>query len=76
MDVVREVIEVKEAESFGLRIAFAGPGEFGVVGRALGAVAIDEIEQAAADALDGGDIEREEAARRVGGLCAQESARS
>ena len=71
MNVVREVVEVKEAKAFGLRIAFAGPGEFGVIGRALGAVAIDEIEQAAADALDGGNIEREESARRVGRLCAQ-----
>ena len=49
---------IEQAGARGPRVGCAEPVELGVVGRALRAVAIDEIEQAAADALDRGDIER------------------
>ena len=66
--IVGEVIDVEQAGARGARIALAEPVEFGVVGRALRAVAIDEIEQAAADPLDGGNIERLARGRNIGGL--------
>ena len=55
----------------GPRIAHAKPFELGVIGRALGAIAIDEIEQTAADALDGGNVERLLRRRNIGGLRAE-----
>ena len=58
MDVVGEMIEIEQAGADGTRIARAEPFELGIIGRALGAIAIDEIQQAAADALDRGNIER------------------
>src|SRR5262245_43671638 len=58
MDVVGEVIDVVKPGAHGLRIARTEPFELGIVGGALRAVAVDEIEQAAADTLDGGNVER------------------
>src|ERR1700676_3216113 len=58
MDVVGEMVEIEQARARRLRILRAQPFELGVIGRTLGAIAIDEIEQAAADALDGGNVER------------------
>ena len=40
------------------RIARTEPVEFGIIGRSLRAIAIDEIQETAADALDRGHIER------------------
>ena len=71
MDVVGEVIEIKQSGAFGTRIFRAEPLELGVIGRTLRAVAIDEIQQAAADALDGGDIERLLRGRNIRGLGAE-----
>ena len=64
MDVVGEVIDVIEPRAFRPRVAGAEPLE--LVRRTLGAVAIDEIEQAAADTLDGGNVERLLRRRNVG----------
>ena len=58
IDVVGEVVEVIEADAFRLGIGRAEPVEFAVVGRAHGAVLVDEIDERAADALDGGNLER------------------
>ena len=58
MDVVGEVIEIEQPGALGPRVLRAQPLELGIIGRALGAVAVDEIQQAAADALDGGNVER------------------
>jgi hypothetical protein len=58
IDIVGEVVEIIEADALRLRIALAEPVEFGVIGRALLAVGVDEIEQRAADADDGRHIER------------------
>src|SRR3569832_1458949 len=58
MDVVGEMIDVVQPCAPRPWVFHAQPFEFGVVGRALGAVAIYEIKQAAADALDGGNVER------------------
>ena len=71
MDVVGEMIEIKQPGAFRPRISCAEPVELGVVGRALRAVAIDEIQQAAADALDRGDIERLLRRRNIGRLGAE-----
>ena len=71
MDVVGEMIEIEQPGAFRPRILGAEPLELGVVGRALGAVAIDEIQQAAADALDRGNIERLLRRRNVGGFRAE-----
>ena len=71
MDVVGEMIEIEQPGAFGPRIFRAQPFEFGIIGRTLGAVAIDEIQQAAADALDRGNIERLLRGRNVGRLRAQ-----
>ena len=71
MDVVGEVIEIKQPGALGPRIARAQPFELGIIGRALGAVAIDEIQQAAADALDGGHVERLLRRRNIRGLGAE-----
>ncbi|MGY4381508.1 hypothetical protein ACVWZ3_009147 [Bradyrhizobium sp. i1.3.6] len=66
MDVVGEVIEIEQAGTDRLGIACPQPLELGIVSRALGAVAIDEIEQAAADALDRGHIKRLLHRRHIG----------
>src|SRR5581483_4021894 len=58
MDVVGEMIDVVEPGARRPRIDRAEPFELGIIGRALRAIAVDEIEQAAADALDGGNVER------------------
>src|SRR5262249_46456438 len=58
MDVVGEVIDVIEARARRPGVAPAEPFELGIIGRALRAVAIDKIKYAAADPLDGGDVER------------------
>ena len=62
------MVDVIEAASLRLQIARAEPVERVVVDRALVAVAIDQIEQAAADALQCGHIERERAGGRIGRL--------
>src|SRR5690606_27340712 len=58
IDVVSEVVEIVEAHALGPRIALAQPVEFGVVGRALLAVRVDEIDERAADADDRRRIDR------------------
>ena len=68
MDVVGEVIDVIEPGACGAWILRAKPFKLEVIGRALGAVAVDEIEQASADALDGGHVERLLRGRNIGGL--------
>ena len=57
MDVVGEVIEIEQPHALRSRILCAQPFELGIIGRALGAIAADEIEQAATDALDCGNVE-------------------
>src|ERR1700688_4982843 len=54
MDVVGEVIDIIEPGALRPRVFRTQPLELGIVGRTLGAVAVDEIEQAAADTLDAG----------------------
>src|SRR5436190_14691280 len=68
MDVMGEMIDVIEPRARGMRIARAQPFELVIIGRALGAVAIDEIKHAAADAPDGGNIERLPRGRDIGRL--------
>src|SRR5258708_2354458 len=68
MDVVGEVIEIIKPGAFGTGIFGAQPLELGFVSRALGAIAVDEIKQTAADAFDGGHIERLLHGRNVGGF--------
>src|ERR1700726_5783 len=58
MNVMGEVVEIEQSRADRPRIALAEPIELGIIGRTLGAIAIDEIQQAAADALDGGYVER------------------
>src|SRR4051812_41086523 len=58
MDVVGEVIDIKQPRPGRMRVLRTEPSKFGAIGRAFGAVAIDEIQQTAADALDGGNVER------------------
>src|SRR5262249_28001088 len=55
LHVVREVVEIMEAPPLRSRIRFADPVEVSRVWRALRAVAIDEIDERAADAFDGGN---------------------
>src|SRR4029079_3312941 len=57
MDVVGEMIDVEHHGARGTRIFGPEPLELALIRRAFGAVAIDEIQEAAADALDGGNIE-------------------
>ncbi len=71
MDVVGEVIDIMQPGAFRPRVFGAEPLELGVIGRPPGAVAIDEIEQAAADPLDGGNVERLLRGRNIGGLRAE-----
>ncbi len=71
MHVVGEVIEIEQAGTLGTRIPGTQPFELLVVGRALGAVTIDEIQQAAADALDGWHIERFLRGRNIRRLSAE-----
>jgi len=58
MDVMGKVVEIEQSRAYRPRIARAKPFELGVIGRTLGAVAIDEIQEAAADTLDRGNVER------------------
>ena len=51
--VVGQMIEIVKTNSLRPGITLAGPGEFRVIGRTFGAVAVDEIEQGAADSLYG-----------------------
>src|SRR5690606_30920412 len=44
-DVVRQVVEIIEADALGFRIAFAKPLELAIIGRALRAISVYEIEQ-------------------------------
>ena len=71
MDVMGEVIDIEQPRTRGPRILRAQPFELEVIGRALGAVAVDEIEHAAADALDGGNVERLLRRRNIGRLRAE-----
>src|SRR6185437_11485209 len=57
VDIVGEVVEVEQAGAYGTRIARTEPIELGIISRASGAIAIDEIQEAAADALDGGNVQ-------------------
>ena len=56
-DVVGQVVDVVQAGAARMRVAPAGPVEIDVVDRALRAVAVDEIDLQAADALDRRDGE-------------------
>ncbi len=66
-DIVGQVVEIVEADPYGPGIAFAEPGEFRVVGRALRAIAVDEIEKRAADADHRRHVERLVGAAIFGG---------
>ncbi len=58
MHVVGQVVDVAEARPrSGCRILVAQPLEVDVVDRALGAVAIDQVDVQAADALDGRNLQ-------------------
>src|SRR5580704_11269195 len=57
MDVVRQVIDVGEADALGSVLDAGQILEVDVVDRAALAVAVDEIDQRIADALDGRDVE-------------------
>ena len=57
LDVVGQVVDVVQADALRLRVALADPVEIDVVDRALRAVAVDEIDLQAADALDRRDVE-------------------
>jgi hypothetical protein len=65
-DVVRQVVDIVEAHARRGRICRAEPAIVVRIGRALGAVAIHEIEQRAADADHGRNIERLVVARVLG----------
>jgi hypothetical protein len=69
--VVGEVIDIIQPRARRTHVFRAQPVELGVIGRTLGAVAVDEIEQTAADAFDGGNVERFLRRRNVGGLRAK-----
>ncbi len=71
MDVVGEVIEIEQPGALGARVLCAEPVEFGIVGRTFRPVAVDEIQEAAADSLDRGDIEGFLGGRNVGRLRAE-----
>ena len=58
MDVVSEVIDIEQSRTGGTRVPGAAPFELGIGGRTLRAVAIDEIQETAADALERGHLER------------------
>src|SRR5205807_1018123 len=68
MDIVGEVIDVIEPRAHRMWIARAQPFELVIIGRSLGTVAIDEIKHAAADPLDGGNVERLLRRRDIGRL--------
>ena len=57
VDVVGQVIDVVQAGAVGSCLPLAGPDEIDVVDRAAVTVAVDEVEQAAADALDRRNVE-------------------
>ncbi len=58
IDIVREVIEIVETGTFGSGVPFTQPFEFIIIGRALGTMVIDEIEQGSADPDNGRCIQR------------------
>ena len=66
--VVRQVVEVIQAAAFRLWVVGTDPVESVVVDRTLIAIAIDQIEQATADALQCGHVQRGSAGDRIGGL--------
>ncbi|EGE60007.1 hypothetical protein RHECNPAF_1740012 [Rhizobium etli CNPAF512] len=49
-DIVGEMVEIVEADPLRARVRLAQPVEFGIVGRSLGAIGLDEIKQRAANA--------------------------
>src|SRR6202011_4865337 len=55
--IVGQVIDIVDAATRWHLIALAGPVEFGLIGRTLGAKSVDEINQAAADAKDRGSVD-------------------
>ena len=57
MHIVRQVIDVGEPDAFGLALDARQVLEVDVVDRAALAVAVDQIDQRIADALDGRDVE-------------------
>jgi hypothetical protein len=59
IDVVGEVIEVVEADALWPRVGLAQPVELAIIGRAHRAVAVDEVDQRPADALDGRHLQRD-----------------
>src|SRR5438876_5084819 len=65
------MVEIIETGAGGTRIVRAQPLELGIKSRAFRAVAVDEIQQAAADALDRGNVERLLPRRNAGGLRAK-----
>jgi hypothetical protein len=71
MDIVGEVIEIEQPGAFRPGVLWAEPVEFGVVGRPLRPIAVDEIQETPADSLDRGDIEGFLGGRNVGGLRAE-----
>src|SRR4051794_12087163 len=71
MDVVGEMVEIKQPRAHRPWIPGAEPFEFAVVGGTVGAVTIDEIQQAAANALDRGNVERFLRGRNLRRLCAK-----
>ncbi len=58
MHVVGQVVEIEQSGAFRVNVLQPEPVELGVVGRAFLAVTIHEIQQAAADTLDRGNIQR------------------
>ena len=57
MHIVGQVVDIIEAGGLRMRLGLADPVEIDVVDRPLGAVAVDEIQQRAADALDRRDLQ-------------------
>jgi hypothetical protein len=71
MDIVGEMIQIEEARASRTRIARSQPFEFDVIARTLGTVPVNQVEQAAADPLDGGHVERLLRRRNAGRLGAE-----
>ena len=68
IDVVRQVVDVIEADALRLRVGLAEPLEIDIVDRAFRAVAVDEIDLQAADSLDAQDLELVGTDLRLDGL--------
>ena len=64
-DVVREVVELLEADALRLLLGTGDRHEVDVVDRAARAIAVDEVQHAVADAVDGRQIQLHEAGPRV-----------